>query len=59
MVASGTRLINKNLCWEIEATQTNINKLMSKAREITGKDSQYDFSLSPAQNAQLRTQEKT
>ena len=58
MVASGTRLINKNLCWKIEATQTNINKLMSKAREITGRDSQYDFSLSPAQNAQLRMRDR-
>tara|TARA_B100001094_G_scaffold241771_1_gene237704 strand:- start:5370 stop:10733 length:5364 start_codon:yes stop_codon:yes gene_type:complete len=57
-VASGTRVIRDNLCWEIEATQESISRLMSRAREVTGKDSKYDFSLSPAQNAELRVRDR-
>jgi hypothetical protein len=56
--SSGSKNINDEECWEIQATDGIKARMMARAREITGRSDNYDFSLTPAQNSRERTRER-
>lgn len=57
-ITSESEVINDEDCWKIDATEEVYSKLMSIARELTERDSNYNFGLSPAQNSQERVRDR-